>query len=479
MRSPFAWIVFCFSLGIIFASRVRIPFVPAWGIAVSCCVVFAFFMHKHGSGNAEFVSFPLFFCAVFFCGAACLMNNDAQPANHIRHLVFKAMGGRCAVKGCVASEPFAVGSRTVFHLKTGRFSFDKYSYDCSGLLLVAVNGSVALEYGQAVEAAGMLRLPSAFRGSRRTSIRDYLQQKGIYAILRVPSPGYIRRTCNRDQQDIVAVSLRLKKKFQQKIHAVMSPVAAGIMEAMLLGDKKDIPRSVYTEMIKTGTVHILVVSGFNVGIIAGICALFLKVLRLNRMIRLVIIVPALVFYCMMTGASPPVVRATIMGIFFFFSWYVRRDPGISQALSLSAFIILVFAPRELYDASFQLSFAAVSAICSLSPAMVKLFHADKISLRPVRWAAGLGITSLSAWLGTAGFIAYYFRTISPIAVLANIFIPVIASFITLCGVGLVVSGFLCPYFASSFASVSEALIVFLLWVNSLLIHVPGGYARLP
>jgi competence protein ComEC len=181
----------------------------------------------------------------------------------------------------------------------------------------------------------------------------------------------------------------------------------------------------------------------------------------------------------MTGASPPVVRATIMGIFFFFSWYVRRDPGIFQALSLSAFAILAFIPREIFDASFQLSFAAVLAICMLSPAIEKLVHVEKISIRPVRWAAGLSIVSLSAWLGTAGFIAYYFRIVAPVTVLANIFIPAIASFITLCGAGLVAVEFLCPYFASSFASVSEALIVFLLWLNSILIHIPGAYARLP
>ncbi|MFA5099740.1 MAG: ComEC/Rec2 family competence protein, partial [Candidatus Omnitrophota bacterium] len=89
------------------------------------------------------------------------------------------------------------------------------------------------------------------------------------------------------------------------------------------------------------------------------------------------------------------------------------------------------------------------------------------------------IVSFSAWLGTAGFIVYYFRIIAPVTVLANIFIPVIASFITLCGVGLVVVGFLCPYFAGSFASASEALIVFLLWFNSFLIRIPGAFAKLP
>jgi competence protein ComEC len=479
MGNPFFWISLYFSLGIISASRVRIAFHVLWAIAAACCMLCACLMHKERAAPTVPAAPAMLALALFFCGAACLVNYGTQPLNHIRYLVPKAMTQECVVSGVVANDPETAGSRTTFYLEAKRLAARGYSFDCSGMVLAVLNGTMPLEYGSAVEMRGMLGFPSGFRGARRVSVRDFLHQKGIYAILRVRSPGRIRLMESRLQPGIVMRSLRMKRVLQDKIRGHLSPVAAGIMEAMLLGDKSGIPRSVYKDMIKSGTVHILVVSGFNVSIVAGILALALKVLRLNRMARLAVIAPALVFYCMMTGASPPVVRATIMGIFFFFSWYVRRDPGISQALSLSAFAILAINPGQLFDASFQLSFVAVLAICSLSPALERLAHVDKISIRPVRWVAGLGIVSFSAWLGTAGFIGYYFRIIAPVTVLANIFIPAIASFITLCGVGLVVVEFLCPYFAGSFASVSEALIVFLLWFNSLLIRIPGAYARFP
>ena len=479
MRSPFFCIVVCLGLGIIVASWVRIPFWAVWSTAVFCCFLCVFMISKDWSSKVKLAPSILLFCAVFFCGGACMINGDAQPANHIRGLVTEAMGNQCVASGRVASEPEETSFRTTFNLKTERLVIGTHSYGCSGVLLVVVSGQAHLEYGQAVEARGVLGLASGFRGLRRTSIRDYLKQKGIYAVLRIRSASYIRLIRSQGQPDFIALSLRMKKKFQEKIHLHMSPLSAGIMEAMLLGDKNDIPRFVYDDMIKSGTVHILVVSGFNVGIIAGICALLLKILRLNRMIRLMIIVPTLVFYCLMTGACAPVVRATVMGIFFFLSWYVRRDPNILQALSLSAFAILIFCPRELYDASFQLSFVAVLAICSLSPRIEKLVCADKICVRPIRWVVGLSIVSFSAWLGTVGFIVYYFRIFSSITVFANIFIPVIASFITLCGVALVVVEFLCPYVVNSFASVCEFLIVFLLRFNGFLIHIPGAYTRFP
>jgi competence protein ComEC len=476
MSSPFFWIVLYFALGIVLASHVRIPYAAAAAAAAGCCAVCACLMRKD---RMPAVSRAAFSCAVFFCGAACLINQGTQPPNHIRYLIFRTSGKECVVSGRVASEPDVSGHRTAFYLDAERLAAGGYSYACSGLVLVELSGAMPLEYGRAVEARGTLCFPPGSGGPRRSGFRDFLKRKGIYAVLRVRSPLRIRLPEVRWRAGLVTTAFRMKSRLQEKIRAHMSPVAAGIMEAMLLGDKNGIPRSVYKDMIKSGTVHILVVSGFNVGIVAGILALFLKILRLNRLVRLAVIVPALALYCMMTGASPPVVRATVMGIFFLFSWYVRRDPGIFQALGLSAFAILAINPQQLYDASFQLSFSAVLAICFLSPRLEKAARADKISSRPVRWIAGLGIVSLSAWAGTAALIGYYFRIIAPVTVLANIFIPAIASGITLCGAGLVAVEFLCPCFASSFASVCEALIVFLLWINSFLIRIPGAYTLFP
>jgi competence protein ComEC len=473
MRHPFAWATVCFSLGIILTSRLHASFPAAFAIAAVCCILCALLINRDLAGG---IALSL---AMFFSGSACLADFDTQPLDHIRYLVVKAMNGRCSISGRVASEPEQAGARTTFIVAARRLRSGSLSYACSGRVLMILDGAIQLEYGHEIEAEGEVRLPSGFRGGRRTSIRDYLMQKGIYAILRVRSPCRIRMIAGARTRGIRALSVRMKRRFQDKIHSHLSPIAAGIMEAMLLGDKKNIPRSVYSDMIKSGTVHILVVSGFNVSIVAGILVLVLKVLRVNRIMRCAAIVPALLFYCVMTGASPPVVRATIMGIFFFVSWYVRRDPGIFQALALSAFAIAAINPRQLYDASFQLSFMAVLAIGCLSPLIEKLVRTDRIKERPLRWAAGLAIVSLSAWLGTAGFIAYYFRIVAPITVLANIFIPVLASFITLCGVGLVTAEFLCPYLACSFASVCEFLMVVLLRFNSFLIHIPGAYSRFP
>jgi len=275
------------------------------------------------------------------------------------------------------------GNLTVFDIKTWFVCSGSYSYNCSGTLRLIVKGPIRLELGQAIQADGIIGLPVRFHPSQKSpsfsprsftrhhnsrgrfppghttashrSTGEDLHKQGIHAVLRVPFANRVQILSHSNTPGIAALCMRMKHAFQHSIHRRLPPVAAGIMEAMLLGDKRAVPRLIYNDMIKSGTVHILVVSGFNVGVVAGAFALLLKVIRINRVVRLVIIVPALAAYCIMTGASAPVVRATVMGIFLLFSWYVRRAPSIGQALSMSAFSIIVYDPLQLYNASFQLS----------------------------------------------------------------------------------------------------------------------------
>ena len=84
------------------------------------------------------------------------------------------------------------------------------------------------------------------------------------------------------------------------------------------------------------------------------------------------------------------------------------------------------------------------------------------------------LVSLSAWLGTLGLIAWYFKIFSPITVIANIFIVPLASLITLCGFTLVATAIFCPAIAPLFASTNELLVVLLLNINAFLLKIPGA-----
>ncbi len=274
---------------------------------------------------------------------------------------------------------------------------------------------------------------------------------------------------------VKGLAFRLKERIERVIYQYLAPIPAGIIDAMVLGEKRNISRFINDSMMKSGTVHILVVSGFNVGIVCFIIVICLKLIRIPRKPRLLIACLMLIVYCVMTASSTPVMRATIMAIVYLCSYFVRREPDIYNSLCLAAIIILSINPRQLFDIGFQLSFVSVLVIVYLYPRIKAYLKVDSLKIASFRFFVEGGIVSVSAWLGTAGFIAYYFKIISPITVIANIFIVPLASLITLCGISLIIIGFVCPALAGVFSHSVELLVFFLLQINHFLIQIPGAY----
>jgi len=183
----------------------------------------------------------------------------------------------------------------------------------------------------------------------------------------------------------------------------------------------------------------------------------------------------LLAYCILTGASNPVVRATIMAIVLLFAYFVRRQTDIYNLCASAAIAILILNPTQITNFGFQLSFASVLAIAFFYPWFKKLSRVEQLKFRVLRFLAEGCLVSFSAWLGTAGFIAVYFRMISPITVLANLLIVPLASLITLSGFSLLAAQSVSSYLALSFASVNEFLVKLLLGLNGLLLQLPYAY----
>jgi competence protein ComEC len=111
-----------------------------------------------------------------------------------------------------------------------------------------------------------------------------------------------------------------------------------------------------------GGIHVLVVSGLHVGYVAAVFWLLFRFLPLPNLWRKLSIIPVLIVYAMVTGAAPPVIRATIMAVALIICYLLGRERSIYHAFALAAFVILLINPQALFTASFQLSFAACLGI---------------------------------------------------------------------------------------------------------------------
>lgn len=462
MKRPLVVFAVIFSFGIFVASKIRIPFLGVYSAAL-ILLLFSFLFAKKG-----FI-YDIFLCTlIFFLAAALFKNHQILPKSHISKFISYKNDYLYAVKGIVDSRPSFKNNRTSFLFKAERIRINNLEYQISGDILIYLKGKKNLDYGEELLVKGKLYRPWG-------SYRNYLYNQGIFSVMHIEKGNFVVKLDQNKGFLLKRLAFWLKERTEGIIFKRVSPVAAGILDAMVLGEKRNVPLLINNSMTKSGTVHILVVSGFNVGLAAFIIILFLRLLRIPKRMRFYMAAPLLIVYCLMTGASTPVVRATIMSILFMFAYFIQREPEIYNSCALAGMVILWINPRQLFDIGFQLSFASVVSIVYLYPRMKTLFCAKALKKKYIKFMVDGSLISFSAWLGTMGFIAYYFKIISPVTVLANLFIVPLASLITLCGFSLILMEFICPILIPLFASSVELITALLLNINDLLIKLPGAY----
>lgn len=199
-----------------------------------------------------------------------------------------------------------------------------------------------------------------------------------------------------------------------------------VVSALTVGDKSELTPELKATYSAAGVSHILALSGLHIGILAMILTGLLypfRYIRGGRTGITMVIVCLLWGFALMTGLSPSVVRAVTMYTLYIIASFVVEDrlSGF-HALSLAAFLMLLYQPLYLFDVSFQLSFVAVLSILLFYP----VFSTRKIRVRPVRYLWNTMAVSLAAQLGTLPLILYYFGAFPTYFLLANLVVTPLA-----------------------------------------------------
>jgi competence protein ComEC len=468
MKKPLGVLVIFYGLGIFLASLIQ---VSLWIIMAMVIAVFTAMLLK--AENEKLFLVSIIFLAML-AGCWNLNNSHKLSRCHLRNRVLYLDDTIYSVSGFVASVPEDRGRYTWFILRAREVQIDKLKYNCCGDLLAKLDFNQALNYGQNLTLTGNLSRVQGFNRLNH-SYQDFLKRQGIYLTISIQDTRQIIRHGGFGGVKLDQACFWLRGYLERVIGRYLPGLPASILSAMVLGQKRDIPWLVNDMMVKSGTVHILVVSGFNVGIVAFIVNLLLKVARFPRKLRIILTAACLLTYCLMTGATNPVMRATIMGLVFLAAHLLKREPDIYNSLASAALFILAINPQQLFDIGFQLSFISVLAIVYLYPRLKAWTHLENCQFKILRFTAEGFLVSFSAWLGTLAIIASNFRIISLVTVLANILIVPLATLITLCGFTLVLSGLICPGLASILSLPTAALITLLLAINTALVKLPFAY----
>ncbi len=202
-----------------------------------------------------------------------------------------------------------------------------------------------------------------------------------------------------------------RQSLSHKINILLPEPQASLLKGILLGVKSDLSPDFYDALKRTGTLHVIVASGYNISFISG---LIIPLLRfLGRRLSLVTALGLLYFYSLLAGGDPPIMRALLMGSLVCIGDYLGRPSAALRLLLVSALIMLMLDPLLVGDLSFQLSFLATLSLISVAPILKRL--APNIRLGDF-W------DSLASQLLVWPLIAFNFQTVSVWSPLTNLLV---------------------------------------------------------
>ncbi|WP_181308206.1 ComEC/Rec2 family competence protein [Rufibacter sp. XAAS-G3-1] len=378
----------------------------------------------------------------------------AQEITHYRITLVKA----------VALKPTSVSSvgRVEAVLANGKW------YPAKGQVAVFLPHSAkaeALQYGQQLLVQGTLMPPAQPANPFQFDYRRYLALKHIQWQAYLPHSTWLT-IGYAPPSAVVALSLKIRKQLENAFREHIRAKREGtIANALVLGVQDDLDAALRNAYARTGTMHVLAVSGLHVGLLYGVLLLFLKPLRRNKTSKLLIfllIVGIVWFYAFVTGMSASVLRSVCMFSLVELGLLLRRRSSILNTLALVALALLLYDPNFLFDVGFQLSFLAVAGIVLLQPLFLKLWYPAQ---KPVRLVWELLAISIAAQVATFPLSLYYFHQFPVYFWVANLVAVPLSSGALYLGIG-----FMLLFWVPVLNSLVGQLLEWTLWLmNELLL----------
>lgn len=281
-----------------------------------------------------------------------------------------------------------------------------------GEIIVYADQYPEYNFKDRIRLEGKISLPEDFEGFE---YRNYLFRKGIYYIAYYPKIEIAKK----NNEGLNFQILKFRKYADSLIKKIFPQPHAGIISAMALNIKSDISDEILASFNKTGTRHIIAISGLHITIVSVVFMYMLLAIGLKRNHAFYFAVLGIVFFVALVGFPPSAVRAVVMGGMVLFAVKVGRLTNSGSAIVFAGALMLLYNPNLLrYDTGFQLSFLAVLGIIYIFPRFDKLFekYPDHLNIKSML------LITISAQLATLPIIINSFGSFSILSVLANVLI---------------------------------------------------------
>jgi len=437
-------VLICFSCawvaGVLLGSQFNVPWL--YGLVGIAPLLLLFFFRSYRK------IIILLSLSVVILPLAAAFSYSSQNVFDERDLRFYNDRGLTELKGTVIEDPDVRDNNTRLMLSVSEISLDGTWREIDGKALLYVPRYPTYEYGDLLVISGEPLTPAQFDDF---DYRGYLAHQGIYTTIFYPDIEVI----DTGQGNILlSLIYSLRNNLSESLTEILPEPQSSLAQGIILGIRGNIPPEISDDFSRSGTAHILAISGLHLSIMAGVMlgvGLWLFGRRYYLYVWLAL--GAVWLYVIITGMHLPVLRGAIMASMFLFAELLGRQRSAIVALVFAAAVMVGVWPYILGDASFQLSFLAMTGLVFIFPIFRNLGR--KITTRFfgeegfTAATANVAVDALSATLGAViavwPVVAYYFGIISLIGPLATFLVlPALAGAITLGGLGALLGLFVLP-----------------------------------
>jgi competence protein ComEC len=377
-RQPLLWAALAFATGIACGIYIWRP--PTWWLLAAICFsTFGAYFVRRRAWTASLLGWSTLFAA----GALTIQVHSPIDSGGSRLLAFAdarevQVTAHVKAEGAVRQEGFGE-TRQTLDVETEQISADDKTLDVRSGLRIAFYGKEArneteeespsvtgplLRYGDRLRFPAKLNAPRNFRDPGAFDYRGYLADQGIVALGSTKTekittlPGFAGSRTELWRT-------RIRRSIVEKIRTLWPADEAALVDAMLLGEESFIGRALRLDFQRSGTYHVLVVSGLKVGILSLVTFWLLRRLRVRDSVASLVTILLTVAYAILTDVGAPVWRATLMLALYLATRQLYRQRSTLNTIGAAALALLVVNPAQLTGASFQLSFLCVLIIAAI------------------------------------------------------------------------------------------------------------------
>ncbi|MRR17515.1 MAG: DNA internalization-related competence protein ComEC/Rec2 [Deltaproteobacteria bacterium] len=469
MRRPMFYPLIGLIIGILIGDNINTP--PCLLIAGAGAVLFLLLISVRRRWDRA--SFVLLMLLMLIVGLFDIQRPHYLTENE-QHIIHQAGQGRITVEGVVQSAEAVSPSGDILVVNCRRLIKNNSYISATGNIRLVVPGGLNFQYGDFVRFHCALKTIHRFHNPGSFDYKRHLNHRGIYVSGFVANRAGIVLIRRNSGSGIYWRLETFRLYLRNLIYMNAPSPQREIIEAMTLGNQKSIPPDVRDDFAKTGTSHILSISGLHVGMVAAgsfLLIFFLTKFSEYLMLRFNIVKIAtaaslgpVIIYALVAGMGTTVMRSTLMTVAVLAALLIEKQRDLYNVLFAAALIILIIAPESLFDISFQLSFGAVFAILYIVPKFRDL--PIGLPIYTPHWLQTLCrrvylflLVSAAATLGTLPIIVFYFNRASTVTLIANLVaVPLLGMLALIPAMGFIIVALFSPWMAGLLISAASCLV---------------------